>query len=138
MNLSHSSGSGSILPGRGLMNPAFVIKIVPATDDMQQKPDSGRNNPDNNYLDNLKTGSLVSAKVGKRTIKGKVDRVIKNDLGDCVFVVIKDDKGKMHKIDSTRIDKKFNNPIDDEQGRLASSPALLNESRFLSFSEFSK
>jgi hypothetical protein len=137
MYLSKSSGTGALLPGRGLINPAFVIKIVPATDDLQQKPSTGRDNPDNDYLDNLKVGNQVQAKVSNKTIVGSVERIIKNELGDGVYVIVIDARGKSHKIEGSQI-KKVNTALDNsDKDRLVSSPAIFNESKFLSFSQFS-
>jgi hypothetical protein len=127
---------GSLLPGRGLINPAFVIKIVPATDDLQQRPSIGRDNPVDDYLDNLKVGALVSAKVKGKKITGKVQRVLKNELGDGVYVMVADDKGKVHRIEGSRIVRTRGNFIDDDRSKLASSPALFGESKILSFQDF--
>ena len=137
MYLGKSSGTSAMLPGRGLINPAFVIKIVPATDDLQQKPSSGRENPSNDYLDNLKVGNLVSAKIGNKTIIGSVERIIKSELGDGVYIMIIDDRGKIHKVEASQITK-VNTALDNsDKDRLVSSPGIFNESRFLSFSQFS-
>lgn len=136
MYLGKSSGTGALLPGRGLINPAFVIKIVPATDELQQKPSGGRNNPSNDYLDNLKVGDQVKADIGKRTIVGAVERIIRNNLGDGVFVMVIDARGKTHKVEGSRISKS-RSATDDDDDRLVSSPAIFNESKVLSFSQFS-
>jgi len=130
--------TSSNLPGRGLINPAFVIKIVPATDNLQQQPSTGRDNPSNDYLDNLAVGSRVIAKTGKTKIDGVVRRIIKNELGDGVFVMISDNKGKLHKIEGSRITKVSAPNADDDKARLTSSPATFNESRILSFDDFLK
>lgn len=132
MDLAYSSGG--ILPGRGLINPAFVIKIVPATDDMQEQPTNGRKNPNTDFLDNLETGASVEARVGKYVISGRVQRIIKNSLGDSTYVVIRDENGKIHKIVSTLITPTEIDFIPGKE-RLSSSPAVFNES-FMSFSAF--
>jgi hypothetical protein len=132
-----AKSTGALMPGRGLINPAFVIKIVPATDDLQQQASSGRNNPNDDYLDNLKVGNEVKAKVKGKEIIGKVQRIIKNQLGDGVFVIVSDSRGKLHKIEGSRIEKTRGNNIDNDKERLASSPGLFNESKFLSFYQFS-
>lgn len=132
-----AKSSGSLLPGRGLINPAFVIKIVPATDNLQQQPSTGRENPDNDYLDNLKVGTEVKAEVGKKTVVGRVERIIKNEMGDGIYAVIADSRGKKHKVEGTRIKAVSSNDLTDDRERLVSSPGLFNESKFLSFSEFS-
>jgi hypothetical protein len=126
---------GSLLPGRGLINPAFVIKIVPATDDMQQRASSGRDNPNDDYLDNLKVGTEVTSISKGKKISGKVQRIIKNELGDGVYVVIADSRGKLHKVEGSRISKTKSNNFDD-RSKLASSPALFGESKILSFRDF--
>jgi hypothetical protein len=134
-----SKASNSWLPGRGLINPAFVIKIVPATDDLQQKPQNGRPNPNDNFLDNLQIGDSVEADLGKTRLRGRVSRIVKNSNGDAVYVVVKDRKGKKHKVDSSRIKLSGStDPGDENQERLVSSPAVFAESKFLSFKEFSR
>jgi len=133
-----AKSTGSNLPGRGLINPAFIIKIVPATDDMQQSPSSGRDNPNNDYLDNLKVGTEVIADLGKRKIKGSVQRIEKNELGDGVYALIQDDRGKTHKVEGSRISKISKPSADDDKARRTSTPALFNESRFKSYNDFLK
>ena len=128
--------SGSNMPGRGLINPAFVIKIVPATDNLQQKPSSGRDNPNNDYLDNLKVGAEVSATIAGVKISGRVDRIIKNQLGDGVYAIVIDEKGKEHKIEGSRINRVGKPDNDDSKARLSSSPGLFNESKFLTYKDF--
>jgi hypothetical protein len=137
MYLANTS-SGSILPGRGLINPAFVIKIVPATDALQQPATPGRDNPSEDFLDNLKVGNEVKAKVGKKTVIGKVERIIKNSIGDGIYVVISDSKGKTHKIEGTRIEGVKSGIVGSDKERLISSPALFSESKFLTFGSFCK
>jgi hypothetical protein len=131
-----SKTSGSLLPGRGLINPAFVIKIVPATDNLQQQPSTGRDNPTEDYHDNLKVGNEVKGRVGKKTIVGKVERIIKNELGDCIYVMVSDPRGKSYKIEASQIEKTRGNIPDDDRAALTSSPALFNESDILSFEQF--
>ena len=132
-----AKSSGSTLPGRGLINPAFVIKIVPATDDLQQQASGGRDNPENDYLDGLKVGNEVQATIGKKTVIGKVQRIIKNELGDGIYVIISDARGKTHKVEGSRITKSQGGAPTDYREKMVSSPALFNESKFLSFHEFS-
>jgi hypothetical protein len=131
-----SKSTGALLPGRGLINPAFVIKIVPATDDLQQQASTGRNNPNDDYLDNLKVGNEVKAKVKGKEVIGKVQRIIKNTLGDGVYVIVSDSRGNLHKIEGSRIEKTRGNNPDDDRERLVSSPGLFNESKFLSYRQF--
>jgi hypothetical protein len=130
--------TGANLPGRGLINPAFIIKIVPATDNLQQQPSTGRDNPKDDYLDNLAVGSEVQARIGKRKVMGTVQRILKNELGDGVFVIIADDRGKTHKVEGSRISKVSMPNVDDDKARLTSSPALFNESKFMSYDDFLK
>ena len=127
---------GSLLPGRGLMNPAFVIKIVPATDDLQQKPESGRDNPTDDYLDNLKVGASVQALHKGKKIVGKVQRIIKNELGDGVYVMISNSKGKVFKVEGSKITRVQSSSLDDDRAKLASSPATFAESKILSYQDF--
>lgn len=129
---------GANLPGRGLINPAFVIKIVAATDNLQQQPSSGRDNPNDDYLDNLKAGSTVKAKVDGKLITGAVQRIIKNELGDCTYVIVMDKRGKVHKIESTLINKIRKPSLDDDRAKMTSSPAIFNENKFFTFNEFIK
>jgi hypothetical protein len=129
---------GSAMPGRGLINPAFVIKIVPATDNLQQQPSSGRDNPTNDYLDNLKVGTEVKANVNGKTIYGKVQRIMRNQLGDGTYVVISDSRGKIHKIEGSKLIRIKTNNLEDDRAELASSPAVVGESRILSFEKFSR
>lgn len=128
--------TGSLLPGRGLLNPAFVIKIVPATDDLQQQPSTGRDNPNNDYLDNLKVGTEVMATIGKRKVIGKIQRIIKNELGDGIYAIIADSTGKTYKVEGSRLQLTKSGPNDSEYIRSTSSPALLAEAKFLSFESF--
>ena len=135
-NLGKTTGAN--LPGRGLINPAFVIKIVPATDILQQQPSTGRDNPKDDYLDNLDIGSEVVAKIGKEEISGTVQRIVKNELGDGIFAIIIDSNGKVHKIEGSRIKKVSASSSNNDKARLVSSPAIFNETRFLSFDGFLK
>ena len=43
--------TGSIMPGKGLVNPAFRIKLIPATDKLQQPAGPPRPNSADDYLD---------------------------------------------------------------------------------------
>jgi hypothetical protein len=130
-----AKSTGALLPGRGLINPAFVIKIVPATDDLQQQPSTGRDNPNNDYLDNLKVGTEVLATIGKRKVVGKIQRIIKNELGDGIYAIITDSTGKTHKVEGSRLQLTKSGPNDSDYVRATSSPALLAE-KFMSFTSF--
>jgi hypothetical protein len=131
------SGSTNIMPGRGLINPAFVIKIVKVTDDIQEPKSNPRNNPNDDYFSNLNIGDDVDAKVDGKTVSGSVRRVIKNSLGDAIKVVVMDKRGKKHEIvaSSIRRRKKFNKSAEDAQQAVL-SPAVYNES-IMTFEEFS-
>lgn len=129
---------GSSMPGRGLINPAFVIKIVPATDNLQQQPTTGRDNPTNDYLDNLKVGSEIKANVKGKTVYGKVQRIMRNQLGDGTYVVISDSRGKIYKIEGSKLIRVRSNNIEDNRAELTSSPVVVGESKILSFEEFSR
>ena len=131
--------STNILPGRGLINPAFVIKIVSANDDMQQPRGDNRNNPSDDFLSNLSVGDDVDGKSDDgKIISGSIQEIIKNLLGDVTYVIVTDSKGKTHRLPSTtlQIRKKFRNDTDDDE-ELTSSPAIFAES-VLCFSEFKK
>jgi hypothetical protein len=127
--------SGSIMPGRGLVNPAFSIKIVPANDDMQQRPTSGRNNPNTDVLSNLKVGNSVSTKIDGTSITGNITRIIKNQEGDVIKIIIIDDKGAKHVSGVTNIGIGNVTPTNDEKA-LVSSPAFFAESKFMFYNEF--
>ena len=133
-----AKSTGRNLPGRGLINPAFVIKMVAATDDMQQNASTGRNNPTNDYLDNLNVGADVIGDLGKQKVRGSVQRIEKNELGDGVYVIIKTKSGKEFKIEGSRISRVSKPSTDDDTARLSSSPALFNESRFKTYNDFLK
>jgi hypothetical protein len=133
-----AKSTGRNLPGRGLINPAFVIKMVAATDDMQQNASTGRNNPTNDYLDNLNVGADVIGDLGKQKVRGSVQRIEKNELGDGVYVIIKTKSGKEFKIEGSRISRVSKPSTDDDTARLSSSPALFNESHFKTYNDFLK
>jgi hypothetical protein len=135
MSILARSG-GSIMPGRGLMNPAFVIKIVPATDDMQEPRSSGRENPNNDFLDNYSVGDTVSAKVDKETVRGKIERVIKNAEGDGIYVIIVTPDGEHHKIEGSQIVDSGEPEQGNQDDYLTSTPGIFNENKFLTFREF--
>lgn len=128
--------TGTNLPGRGLINPAFVIKIVPATDNMQQTNSQGRDNPENDYLDNLDVGTEVEASVKGVKITGRVLQIIKNEKGDGVYAIVKTSNGKEIKIEGSRIKHVTSSSFDDSKVKLQSSPTVFNESKFLSFNDF--
>lgn len=137
--LGKSSGTSSMLPGRGLINPAFVIKIVPANDDLQQRRTNGRDNPYNDYLDKIKTGTRVEFKNNGKMDKGVVQRIIKNSNGDGVFVEVMTDEGKLKKIEGSQI--KIigqKSKLDDDTAQAMSSPAIFNENEFLCYDDFLK
>ena len=131
-----AKSAGSIMPGRGLINPAFVIKIVPATDDMQQPKSNGRPNPSNDYLDKYDIGDEIRAKVDDEVVSGKVTRIIKNSEGDGVYALITSQDGKTHKIEGSQI-LDVGEPASNSDDYLTSSPGIFNETKFMSFSEFS-
>ena len=130
------SGSSSSTPGRGLNNPAFSIKIIPPNDDIQQDRSAGRNNPSSDLLDDISVGDKIVTKIEGKEIDLKVSRVIKNELKDGVYVIATDSEGKEHKVETSRIRKTRKETVSDAEDRLQSSPALFNESKFLSFNEF--
>jgi hypothetical protein len=131
------STSTNVLPGRGLINPAFVIKIVKADDDMQQKESPGRDNPNDDYMSNLAAGDIVDAKYNGKTINGSVKSVIKNSIGDVIFVMITDRNGKSYKVDSSAVSpSNFGTSKDPDDDALVSSPAVHESGRFMSFSNF--
>jgi hypothetical protein len=111
---------------------------VPATDNLQQPVSNGRDNPTNDYLDNLKVGTEVKANVKGKTVYGKVQRIMRNQLGDGTYVVISDSRGKIHKIEGSKLIRIKTNNLEDDRAELASSPAVVGESRILSFEEFSR
>lgn len=124
----------------GYENPAFKIRIVSPNDDLQQKQGAPRGNPQNDFLDNLEVGDIVSAIVGKETVVGKISKMKKNGENDIVMVEVTTNSGKKIKVDATRI--RSTNPIaDDVPDNLAvnlSTNGIFQESRILSFQEFIK
>jgi len=131
-----SKSTASNLPGRGLINPAFVIRIVPATDAMQQPQSQGRDNPTNDYLDNVTVGTQVKTKTTNGVITGKIERIIKNELGDGVYAIVRDAKGKSYKVEGSRLEILGSPSQDDFIARNTSSPAMFAESKILSFNKF--
>jgi len=130
-----AKSAGSIMPGRGLINPAFVIKIVPATDDMQQPKSAGRPNPSNDYLDRYEIGDEIRANVNDEVVSGKVTRIIKNEEGDGVYVLITSQDGKTHKVEGSQI-MDSGEPATSDDDYLRSSPGIFNETKFMTFGEF--
>jgi hypothetical protein len=131
-----AKSAGSIMPGRGLINPAFVIKIVPATDDMQQPKSAGRPNPSNDYLDKYEIGDEIRAKVDDEVVSGKLNRIIKNEEGDGVYALIISQDGKTHKIEGSQIMDAGEPTSSSSDDYLRSSPGVFNETKFMSFGEF--
>lgn len=129
-------GNTNILPGRGLINPAFVIKIVPATDELQQPKNSSRKNPNDDFLSNLVAGDEVDFKQNGKDMSGAVHRITKNALGDVVFVIVIDNNGHTHKVNATAVHSRKKYSDDSSNDDLVSSPAIFNESKWLSFSEY--
>jgi len=129
--------NSGMMPGRGLVNPSFIIKIVPANDDMEQERSTGRNNPNNDVLSNIKVGNKVSTTIKGKDITGTIERIIKNGEGDVIKIVMIDKDGELHNVGVTDI--KIGDIIAPNDADVAtSSPAMFAESKFLSFSEFIK
>ena len=136
MNMMNTSSGGMLLPGSGLVNPAFVIQILSANDDLEQPKSKSRGNPDNDFLDNLECGDTVFAKKGKENVEGKIQRIIKNSLGDVTFVIISDKEGRKHRLEATTVKKERPQEVTHDEEAATSSPAIFNENRFKSFSQF--
>lgn len=139
-NAGGNSGmsSGSIMPGKGLVNPAFKIKLVAATDKLQQPESPGRPAPADDYLDNLKVGDKVSFSTKEGKIEGRVERIIKNGEGDGVFVEVIDIDGKTHKVEGSRILAAVGD-LDSDEEVATSSPAIFAENqKFLSYDQFNE
>ena len=127
----------------GYYNPAFKIKIVNPSDTMQQPESSHRENPADDFLDNLVIGQKIVAIVGKRKDKGKIARIFKNTENEGVYVQLVTADGKKYKVDGSRISLNPRGDTGDDQSRedlekVTSSPAFFAESRILSFDEFCK
>ena len=83
-------------------------------------------------------GADVIGDLGKQKVRGSVQRIEKNELGDGVYVIIKTKSGKEFKIEGSRISRVSKPSTDDDTARLSSSPALFNESRFKTYNDFLK
>ncbi len=129
------SGGTSVMPGRGLVNPAFSIKIVAADDNLQQPESQGRPNPNDDFLNNLAIGDVCGVENDK--LEGRIISIKKNSKDDVIYVKLLDKLGKIHKIEATRI-RQENVPDFIDDNRSFSSPGIFNESRLLNFKEFSK
>ena len=131
-SLSNISGGGHT--SLGYYNPAFKIKIVAATDDMQQQASGGRNNQSDDFLDNLALGTHVTANIGKKKIAGTVTKIFRNTENESIFAQIITKDGKTYKVDGSRIEIGNNSqsPHDDS----ATSTPGFRESKTLSFSQF--
>lgn len=124
--------------GLGYENPAFRIRIVSPNDALQQKQGAPRSNPADDNGDNVEVGSVVSARIGKKDIVGKISRIFKNDENDTVFVEVTLNSGKKYKIDSTRI--RSTDPaldqVPDNMATNISTHGIFAEARIYSFQEF--
>lgn len=122
----------------GYENPAFKIKIVSPNDDLQQRQGAPRSNPSTDFLDNLEVGDVVTAKVGKEDVVGKISKMKKNGQNDVVLVDIMTNDGKKFTVDATRI--RSTDPVqDDVPDNLAanlSTNGIFQESKILSFQQF--
>lgn len=136
--LGGMNGSGNASSSLGYENPAFKIKIVAPTDTLQQKESQPRRNPAEDSGDNIKEGDPVSAKIGERQVTGTVYAVHKNDQNDVIFVEIKDEEGKVHKVDASRVRSSGSfNDMPDSVRQSASTPGVFSESKFCSYDNFS-
>ena len=124
--------------GLGYENPAFRIRIVSPNDALQQKQGVLRSNPNNDFKDNIEVGSVVSARINRKDVVGKVSRIFKNDENDTVFVEVTLNSGKKFKIDSTRI-RSTDPALDQVPDNIAtniSTHGMFAENRIYSFQEF--
>lgn len=137
-NLVSTSTSTNLMPGRGLINPAFVIKVLPATDVLQQPKTSPRPNPEDDYADNLTAGSHVEFTTKKGKMVGMIKRVIKNGESDGIYVEVVDREGEVHKVEASRILGVVKGSVNPDDEKLTSSPAIFAESYVMTFEEFAK
>lgn len=136
--LYNSSAGHSSL---GYENPAFKLQIVKPNDDLQQPESPGRENPNDDLLDNLVVGQRIVARIGKRKIIGKVTRVFRNAENDGIYVSLVTKDGKSYKVDGSRISTTAPGDSDDQVMKMdmeapVSSPGLFAESKIMSFQQF--
>jgi hypothetical protein len=126
---------GASNPGHsslGYYNPAFKIRIVNPSDSLQQPSIPGRENPQDDWLDNLCVGQRIVAHIGNRKVTGKISRIFKNTDNEGVFVEMITKEGKRYKVDGSRISIKDSGNTGDNQARVdqdraISSPAFFAE-----------
>lgn len=123
----------------GYENPAFKISIVSPNDSLQQPQGVPRPNPNTDFQDNIEIGNIISAKIGKKKVVGKISKIVKNSENDTVYVEIMTNSGRKFKVDSSRIspvDTATDNVPDNVASNISTS-GIFAESRFLSFETFS-
>jgi hypothetical protein len=128
---------GASSPGHsslGYYNPAFKIRIVNPSDSLQQPAIPGRENPQDDLLDNLYVGQRIVAQIGNRKVSGKISRIFKNTDNEGIFVNMTTKDGKTYKVDGSRISIGDSGSTGDNQARVdqeraISSPAFFAESR---------
>lgn len=133
-NVSTGGGHSSM----GYYNPAFKLKIVAANNDMQQPQSQPRDNPSDDFLDNLAVGQSVTAKIGNRKVTGKITRIFRNAENEGIFAQIITRDGKSYKVDGSRITLGASDPQDEVSipDKATSTPGVFAESKLLSFSQF--
>jgi hypothetical protein len=120
-------------------NPAFKIQIVKPNDSLQQPKGDPRSNPSNDYLDNVEIGEVVSCMIGKKTIIGKVSKIIKNSEGDGIIAEIVTKDGEKFKVNGSAISVANPSDVPDDIRQNISSPGILAEkSRFMTFEAFTQ
>lgn len=129
--------TAGIMPGKGLVNPIFQIKITTPNDKLQQPKTANTLVQVDDYLDKIKAGDRIKFKDNDGTISGRVESIEKNPEGDGLFVHVIDDNGEKHKVEGSRVisAEGIIDPLD--KANLTSSPAMFAEnSKFLSYDEF--
>ena len=87
----------------------------------------------------FRSGNIISAKIGKKKVVGKISKIVKNSENDTVYVEIMTNSGRKFKVDSSRIspvDTATDNVPDNVASNISTS-GIFAESRFLSFETFS-
>lgn len=121
-------------------NPVFSISLVNATDLMQQPIVFPRKDNVSNYLSDLTYNSRVIGKKEGKIINGVVSRIYKNEQGDVTLVEIRDEIGKLFKIEATNIEVLDNSAYDDIAGtvfrNISVNSTIIGESKLINFEDF--
>jgi hypothetical protein len=130
----HFNGTPVTKGSRGLLRKqGFLIKLVSPSDTLQQKNAWTPSHYEN--FEEITINSIVTARIRKRTIVGRVMRILRNELGDNVFAEILGNDGKTYKVDYTRV-KPGNFSMSPHDMQRTSANTAIVESRVVSFVDF--